>query len=119
MWCVRIRSLLCSELFPTLIRSAVLGYQNQAARVGGIIAPFIVMASATSGSGSVVPFLTFGAAAVLAGLLIFTLPETLGVPLPDTMQVCGRMVHWQPYVLQSVATVVVTAHGFLQDYRDT
>jgi len=84
--------MLCSELFPTLIRSAVLGYQNQAARVGGIIAPFIVMASATSGAGNLVPFLTFGAAAVLAGLLIFTLPETLGVPLPDTMQVCTLLL---------------------------
>lgn len=72
-----------SELFPTLIRSAVLGYQNQAARLGGIIAPFIVM----GGSSALVPFITFGVAAVLAGLLVFTLPETLGVPLPDTMQV--------------------------------
>jgi OCT family organic cation transporter-like MFS transporter 4/5 len=35
-----------------------------------------------------IPFLTFGTASVLAGLLIFTLPETLGVPLPDTMEVC-------------------------------
>jgi OCT family organic cation transporter-like MFS transporter 4/5 len=78
----------CSELFPTLIRSAVLGYQNQAARVGGIIAPFIVMAGATSGGGgNLVPFATFGAASLLAGLLIFSLPETLGVPLPDTLQV--------------------------------
>lgn len=56
--------------------------------MGGIIAPFIVMASAGSaGGGSMVPFLTFGAASVLAGLLIFTLPETLGAPLPDTMEV--------------------------------
>lgn len=98
LWCALVRSdcAFCpkipppySELFPTLIRSAVLGYQNQAARVGGIIAPFIVMASATSGAGSLIPFLTFGAAAVVAGLLICTLPETLGVPLPDTMQVCA------------------------------
>jgi OCT family organic cation transporter-like MFS transporter 4/5 len=84
---------LCSELFPTLIRSAVLGYQNQAARVGGIVAPFIVMASAQdAGGGTMVPFLTFGAASVLAALLIFTLPETLGVPLPDTMEV--RDLSW-------------------------
>jgi OCT family organic cation transporter-like MFS transporter 4/5 len=76
-------------LFPTVIRSAVLGYQNQAARVGGIIAPFIVMASAGGAGGNLVPFLTFGAASVLASLLIFTLPETLGVPLPDTMEVCS------------------------------
>jgi hypothetical protein len=85
--------LACSELFPTLIRSAVLGYENQAARVGGIIAPFIVMAGASSGGGgNLVPFATFGAAALLAGLLIFSLPETLGVPLPDTLQV-SHLLH--------------------------
>lgn len=82
----------CSELFPTVIRSAVLSYQNQAARVGGIIAPFIVMASAGGASGNLVPFLTFGAASVLASLLIFTLPETLGVPLPDRMEVCCCLI---------------------------
>jgi MFS family permease len=73
-----------SELYPTVIRSAVLGVTNQAARVGGIVAPFIAMAGAARGSG-LIPFLTFGAASLLGGLLIFTLPETLGAPLPDTM----------------------------------
>lgn len=77
-----------------MIRSAVLGYQNQAARVGAIIAPFLVMASASGGAGgsAMVPFLVFGVASVLASLLIFTLPETLGVPLPDTMEVGGAAV---------------------------
>lgn len=66
----------------------MLGYANQAARVGGIVAPLIVTASTVGGAGGTrVPFLTFGVAAALAGLLTFTLPETLGVPLPDTMQV--------------------------------
>ncbi len=67
----------------------MLGYQNQAARAGGILAPFIVMAGSAAGSSgaSAVPFLVFGAAALVAGLLVFTLPETLGVPLPDTLQV--------------------------------
>ncbi|KAI8477034.1 MAG: major facilitator superfamily domain-containing protein [Monoraphidium minutum] len=80
-----IASIYTSELFPTLIRSGVLGAANQAARVGGIVAPFIALAGTTHNS-SLIPFLTYGLAALLSGLLIFTLPETLGVPLPDTMQ---------------------------------
>lgn len=38
-----IASIFTSELFPTLVRSAVLGAENEAARVGGIAAPFIVL----------------------------------------------------------------------------
>jgi OCT family organic cation transporter-like MFS transporter 4/5 len=54
----------------------------------GIIAPFIALAGAATNSG-LVPFLTFGASCLLGGLLIFTLPETLGTPLPDTMADMG------------------------------
>lgn len=79
----------------------MLGYQNQAARVGGIIAPFIVMAGSAAGSGgaNAVPFLVFGAAGLLAGLLVFTLPETLGVPLPDTLQVKSPGLQAHPELL--------------------
>ncbi len=52
--------------------------------MGGIVAPFIALVGTTSGS-SRIPFLTFGLAALLGGLLVFTLPETLGLPLPETM----------------------------------
>jgi hypothetical protein len=52
------------------------------------LAPFIVLAGASTNS-NLIPFITFGVAAVLAGLLIFTLPETLGAALPDTMEVCA------------------------------
>jgi hypothetical protein len=70
---------------PHVRPTGVLGASNQAARVGGIVAPFIALAGTTHNS-SLIPFLTFGIAALLSGILIFTLPETLGVPLPDTMQ---------------------------------
>lgn len=66
----------------------MLGAVNQAARVGGIVAPLIALAGAAAGS-SLVPFLTFGIASLVGGLLIFTLPETLGAPLPDTMDDMG------------------------------
>lgn len=32
------------------------------------------------------PFIIFGIASLVAGAAIFTLPETLGTRLPDTMQ---------------------------------
>lgn len=75
--------------------------------MGAIIAPFLVMASASSGAGSsaMVPFLVFGVASVLASLLIFTLPETLGVPLPDTMEV-GGAGHVRSYVNYRLAHTV-------------
>ena len=97
-----IASIYTSELFPTLIRSAVLGAENQAARIGGIIAPFIAMAG-TNMHSNLVPFLTFGCAALVAGLLVFTLPETLGVPLPETMQDMG--------VIASIFTHKSWQHG--------
>ncbi len=52
-----------AELFPTLVRSAVLGLENEAARVGGIAAPFIVQLG-TSLNSPALPFLIFGATAV-------------------------------------------------------
>lgn len=66
----------------------MLGAENEAARVGGIAAPFIVLVGVSTGQGAL-PFIVFGVASLLAGGAIFTLPETLGTALPDTMQV-GR-----------------------------
>lgn len=80
-----IASIFTSELFPTLVRSAVLGAENEAARVGGIAAPFIVLLG-TSLNATSLPFLIFGVTSITAGALIFTLPETLGLPTPDTMK---------------------------------
>ncbi|PNW78695.1 hypothetical protein CHLRE_09g387060v5 [Chlamydomonas reinhardtii] len=83
-----IASIFTSEMFPTLVRSAVLGAENEAARVGGIAAPFIVLVGVSTGQGAM-PFIIFGIASLVAGAAIFTLPETLGTRLPDTMQDMG------------------------------
>jgi MFS transporter, OCT family, solute carrier family 22 (organic cation transporter), member 4/5 len=108
-----IASVYTSELFPTLIRSAVLGALNQAARVGAIVAPFIVMAGAGSPNPGLIPFSAMGAACVAAGLLIFTLPETLGTPLPDTMadMVRGGEVKGRAGVRTIVAGLITWEFG--------
>ncbi|XP_073152626.1 organic cation/carnitine transporter 4-like [Henckelia pumila] len=67
------------ELFPTVVRNAALGCATQAAQMGAILAPFIVVL------GDGIPFLVFGVSGVLGGFLAFYLPETLNRPLYDTM----------------------------------
>ncbi|KAK1418054.1 hypothetical protein QVD17_27191 [Tagetes erecta] len=67
------------ELFPTVVRNAALGCATQAAQLGAIMAPFVVVL------GGGIPFLIFGVCGIVGGLLTFYLPETLNKPLYDTM----------------------------------
>lgn len=67
------------ELFPTVVRNAALGCATQAAQLGAIMAPFVVV------MGGGIPFLIFGVCGIVGGLLTFYLPETLNKPLYDTM----------------------------------
>lgn len=68
-----------AELFPTVVRNAALGCATQAAQLGAILAPFIVV------TGERIPFAVFGACGIAGGLLAFYLPETKDKPLYDTM----------------------------------
>ncbi|VFQ58627.1 unnamed protein product [Cuscuta campestris] len=67
------------ELFPTTVRNAALGSATQAAQLGAILVPFIVVL------GGGIPFLVFGICGVVGGLMSYFLPETLNKPLYDTM----------------------------------
>ncbi|PSR96315.1 Organic cation/carnitine transporter like [Actinidia chinensis var. chinensis] len=67
------------ELFPTVVRNMALGCATQAAQMGAILTPFVVVL------GGRLPFMVFGMCGVLGGLLAFCLPETLNRPLYDTM----------------------------------
>lgn len=68
-----------AELFPTVVRNAALGCATQAAQMGAILAPFVVVL------GGGLPFLVFGVCGTVGGILAFYLPETLNRPLYDTM----------------------------------
>lgn len=67
------------ELFPTVVRNAALGCATQAAQMGAILAPFVVVL------GGGIPFTVFGICGIVGGMLTFYLPETLHRPLYDTM----------------------------------
>ncbi|XP_061348797.1 organic cation/carnitine transporter 4-like [Gastrolobium bilobum] len=67
-----------AELFPTVVRNAALGCTTQAAQMGAILAPFVVVL------GGWLPFMVFAVCGIVGGVFVFYLPETLNQPLYDT-----------------------------------
>ncbi|XP_073207943.1 solute carrier family 22 member 6-A-like isoform X2 [Lepidochelys kempii] len=71
-----------SELYPTVIRQTGMGLSNTMARLGSITAPLVKMLE------EYIPFLPliiYGAAPIISGIAATFLPETLNVPLPETI----------------------------------
>lgn len=81
-----------TELFATPIRASAMGVFNEAGRLGSIIAPLMLMVGAAvrPSDAVYVPFLAFGLVALLAGLLTLVLPETLGAPMAENIDVSGE-----------------------------
>uniref|UniRef100_A0A8C3F6G9 Major facilitator superfamily (MFS) profile domain-containing protein n=1 Tax=Chrysemys picta bellii TaxID=8478 RepID=A0A8C3F6G9_CHRPI len=72
-----------SELYPTVIRQTGMGLSNTMACLGSIIAPLVKMLD------EYIPFLPliiYGAAPIISGIAATFLPETLNVPLPETIE---------------------------------
>ncbi|ELT91259.1 hypothetical protein CAPTEDRAFT_216917 [Capitella teleta] len=66
-----------AELAPTSVRNVALSFGSACARIGGMAAPVMC--------GLVFRRCFFGFFGLLAGFLVFCLPETRGVTLPDSM----------------------------------
>lgn len=71
------------ELYPTIIRQTGMGWVSMMARVGAMVAPMVLL---TGDYIAWLPGLIYGGAPIISGLAGIFLPETLGVPLPDTVQ---------------------------------
>ncbi|XP_060558966.1 organic cation transporter protein-like [Ruditapes philippinarum] len=81
-----------AELFPTVVRNAGLGIGSLFARLGTMVAPYIVTVS-ESLSGTtreILPLVVFGGMSLLSGLISLTLPETLNKNLPETIRDAER-----------------------------
>ncbi|XP_064635698.1 organic cation transporter protein-like isoform X3 [Lineus longissimus] len=77
-----------AEMTPTSMRVVTLGITSTAARVASMIAPYITdLGMLIVGPFSkALPLIILGAFGLLAGIFSFTLPETLGRPLPETIE---------------------------------
>ncbi|XP_071950319.1 organic cation transporter protein-like [Antedon mediterranea] len=75
--------LYANEIFPTELRNRAFGTCSFAARIGSIIAPYILyLNNFYAGSA----LLLFGIFAAVGGILVYFLPETRNKPLPENME---------------------------------
>ncbi|OAD53882.1 Organic cation transporter protein [Eufriesea mexicana] len=72
-----------AEQFPTVIRNVGLGASSTFARIGGVIAPYVIHLSKI---WMPLPFVIFGSCVLFGGAMSLLLPETLNKKLPETIQ---------------------------------
>nr|KAG5697279.1 hypothetical protein BaRGS_031275 [Batillaria attramentaria] len=72
-----------TELYPTVIRSLGVGAVNVAARIGGILAPFVL--EMDTADDAVKCYVIVGSIMAMSGLLVLLLRETKGRALADTL----------------------------------
>ncbi|XP_068600316.1 solute carrier family 22 member 6-like [Brachionichthys hirsutus] len=70
------------ELYPTVIRQTGMGFVSTMARIGSMAAPAVLILNEVLPA---LPGLVYGGSAVVAACFACFLPETLNVPLPDTV----------------------------------
>ncbi|XP_078494899.1 organic cation/carnitine transporter 2-like [Ciona intestinalis] len=72
------------ELFPTNIRHGVFGISVAMARIGSILAPYVIYSDVHG--NSIVTSLVMGALVFVSALLVFLLPKTKDIVLPGTVK---------------------------------
>lgn len=73
----------CSEMFPTMVRSAALGFSSMMACVGAMVAPFVIDLKSEA---NWLPPLVFAIVPLIAGFVTFLLPKTTGCELMTTIE---------------------------------
>ncbi|XP_060692836.1 organic cation/carnitine transporter 2-like [Hemiscyllium ocellatum] len=71
-----------SELFPTVVRNMGVGVSSMAGRFGAIVSPYIFYLGVHH---DFLPFIVMGTLTVFSAVLVLFLPETVNIPLPETI----------------------------------
>ena len=69
-----------AELYPTTIRNTAVGTAAAVGRLGGIAAPILANLTPIS-----LPMTIMGSCSLIGGILAIFLPETLGMPFPESL----------------------------------
>eukprot|EP00397_Hematodinium_sp_SG-2012_P032545 GEMP01034655.1.p1 GENE.GEMP01034655.1~~GEMP01034655.1.p1 ORF type:complete len:607 (+),score=108.06 GEMP01034655.1:150-1970(+) len=72
-----------AELYPTVLRSTAIGTCSTVGRIGGICAYLL---SLLKSQWTPTPTVVFGCCSLTAGVLALALPETAGLPIPETFE---------------------------------
>ncbi|XP_030427489.1 solute carrier family 22 member 5-like [Gopherus evgoodei] len=72
-----------AELYPTVVRNMGVGASSMASRLGSILSPYFVYLGVYD---RFLPYILMGSLTVLTGILTLFLPESYGMPLPDTIE---------------------------------
>ncbi|XP_034833128.1 organic cation transporter protein-like [Maniola hyperantus] len=77
-----------SEVFPTNVRQSLLAVCSSLGRIGSTLAPMTPLLNKYYHN---LPAIFFGSMALIASVLVFSLPETINVALPDTVEEAERI----------------------------
>ncbi|XP_067899887.1 organic cation/carnitine transporter 2-like [Heterodontus francisci] len=77
-----------AELYPTAVRNMGVGVSSMACRFGGIISPYIFYLGVHH---EFLPFILMGSVTVFSAILVLFLPETVNIPLPETIDQMQKM----------------------------
>ncbi|XP_072495103.1 solute carrier family 22 member 12 [Notamacropus eugenii] len=94
-----------TELFPTVVRMTAIGGSQMTARVGSILGPLVRLLGQFH---PLLPMLIYGGVSMISGFLALLLPETLNLPLPDTIQDVKSRGHRMKSAEQAENTVKLT-----------
>ncbi|XP_078086932.1 organic cation/carnitine transporter 2-like isoform X2 [Mustelus asterias] len=77
-----------AELYPTVVRNMGVGVSSMASRLGSIISPYIFHLGFYY---EFLPYILMGSLTVFSAFLVLFLPETLNIPLPETIDQMQKM----------------------------
>ncbi|KAK7084720.1 hypothetical protein SK128_001006 [Halocaridina rubra] len=90
-----------TEMFPTRVRSTILGLCSTTARIGAMLAPFSSSLGYVYGP---LPMIVFGSLSIVAGVLNIVMPETKDTTLPETISEAIHLGRAQMVSIQESGT---------------